>query len=63
MSKLSYIFFAVVSLCSVRLAKSQCALAPSLIDEIRNYQPVVNQIIDKVVKGDFLCRIKKRVKR
>jgi len=33
--------------------KSQCILVPTLVDEIRSYEPVVKQIIDKVTTGDF----------
>lgn len=53
MEKFSIILILLVAVCNLQLAKSQCNLVPTLIDEIRNYQPVVNQIINKVVNGDF----------
>lgn len=34
-------------------SQTQCTLDPSLVNEIRAYEPVVKQIINKVVNGDF----------
>lgn len=56
MAKFSIIFVVLVAVCTLRV-KSQCVLLPSVVDEIRSYEPVVKQIIDKVVNGDFKGRL------
>lgn len=53
MAKLSIILILLAAICTRHIAKSQCVLVPTIIDEIRSYQPVVNRIIEKVVNEDF----------
>lgn len=56
MAKFSIIFVVLLAVCTLRV-KSQCVIVPTLVDEIRSYEPVVKQIIDKVVNGDFKGRL------
>lgn len=42
-----------IALCNIDPVHSQCELNAELAEEIRNYQPVVNQIIEKTLNGDF----------
>ncbi|KAJ6646191.1 Carboxypeptidase Q, partial [Pseudolycoriella hygida] len=37
----------------LRLADSQCVLDPAISAEIKNYEPTVKLIVDKVLNGDF----------
>lgn len=53
MANFSTILVVLLAGCSFQLVNSQCSLEPSLVQEIRNYEPVVRQIIDKVLNGDF----------
>lgn len=45
----------VIFLCNVSdyYSNAQCALSSALTEEIKNYEPVVQRIIDKVLNGDF----------
>lgn len=56
MTKFSIIFVVLVVVCTVRV-RSQCNLLPSLVEDIKSYEPVVKQIINKVLNGDFKGRL------
>lgn len=56
MAKFSIILLVLLAVCTLRV-RSQCILLPSLVDDIRSYEPVVKQIIDTVVNGNFKGRL------
>lgn len=57
MAKFSTFLVVFIALCAPYLVKAQCTLNPDLVEEIRSYESVVKQIIDKVINGDFKGRL------
>lgn len=53
MVKISIIFFVFLINVSNFCSHAQCSLSSTVIQEIKNYEPVVNTIIKKVLNGDF----------
>lgn len=53
MVKISIVLFAFVVNVSNFYSHAQCNLSATLIEEIKNYEAVVNKIIGNVLSGDF----------